>query len=219
MSSRIGRGRRAWLAGRLRAGRLRAGRGPAGRFRAVHGLAAALSLGIAAAGCSSMNVYSDFDPSNDFRSYRTWDWLPESDEQIADPRLQDAAVRGRIESALAEELLARGFRLSLENPDFFVAYHASLDSALEMQVVNEHYGYSYQGSYGSTWGPAVQGQTALPREFERGTLLVDVLDGRSRQLVWRGTVQAEVYPDLDEKKREERIREAARKVLGQFPPR
>ena len=186
----------------------------AGFFFAVSAFAWVLS------GCSSMNVYSDFDPAADFAKLKTWDWVKNPGNVGQDPRLQNALVRGNVESAISDELLRRDFRLAIsQEPDFLVAYHLALDQKLDMQIVNDYYGYAYQGTYGATWGPAVQDQAAIPREYEMGTLVVDVLDAASKQLVWRGTVEAEVYPDLDAKKREERIRDAAKQVLAQFPPR
>jgi hypothetical protein len=183
-------------------------------------LSSALLAGaLAAGGCSSMDVTSDFDPAADFRRYRTWDWMPDVGMPGSDSGVTDAMVRGQFQSAVADELLRRGFQLSLDDPDFRVAYHASLETKLRMTVVNEYYGYDYLGSYGSTWGPAKQGQAALPEDYEQGTLLLDIVDAETRRLVWRGTVQAQVYRDLDAKKREERIREAVKKALAQFPPR
>lgn len=174
---------------------------------------------LAAASCSSMNAFSDFDPSADFGSYKAWDWMPEPEKPNPDPRLNDAMVRGQFQSAIAEELLRRGYKNALTNPDFLVAYHLSLEAKLRMEVVNEYYGYDYHGNYGSTWGSARHGQAALPEDYEQGTLLLDVLDAKTRQLVWRGTVQAEVYPGLEPAKREERIREAVKKGFSSFPPR
>ena len=191
--------------------------------RRRHGAGLFMALAAAAwawSGCSSMNVYSDFDPAADFAKLQTWDWVRNPGNVGQDPRLQNALVRGNVESAISDELLRRGFRLAIsQEPTFLVAYHLALDDKLDLEIVNDYYGYAYQGNYGSTWGPAVQNQAAIPREYQQGTLVVDVLDAVSKQLVWRGTVEAEVYPNLDAKKREERIRDAARQVLAQFPPR
>lgn len=194
----------------------------------IHGSRRRLSAGFllmlagifALSGCSSMNVYSDFDPAADFAKLETWDWAKDAAHLGGDPRLENALVRGPIETAISDELLRRNFHLAIQSePDFLIAYHVALNQKLDMQIVNDSYGYAYQGTYGATWGPAAQDQAAVPQEYEQGTLVLDILDAGSKQLVWRGTVEAKVYPDLEPRKREERIRDAVQQLLSQFPPR
>jgi hypothetical protein len=49
-------------------------------------------------------------------------------------------------------------------------------------------------------------------------LIVDIVDMRSRQLVWRGTAEARVDESADPERRDARVREAVEKLFAEFPP-
>jgi hypothetical protein len=171
-------------------------------------------------GCSGLTIRSDFDPTADFSNYRTWDWMPGTAEaESSDPVRDNAILRGRIQTAIANILIDRGYKLNMDNPDFLVAYHVAFEEKIDLEVVNNYYGYPYAGSYAATWGPAIYGQEVQQRSWDQGTLLLDILDGKTRQLVWRGSAQAEVYPEQDPNKRQKNINNVASKVLEEFPPR
>jgi hypothetical protein len=87
-----------------------------------------------------------------------------------------------------------------------------------MQVVNNYYGYPYAGDYAAVWGPSIQGQEVKTTQYEQGTLMLDILDSTSKQLIWRGTAQAEIYPNQSPKDREKTINKAVGKILSDFPP-
>ena len=54
--------------------------------------------------------------------------------------------------------------------------------------------------------------------YDQGTLVLDIVDGRSNELVWRGTAQARIDPSNSPEERQRRINEAVRKILDRFPP-
>lgn len=179
-----------------------------------------IALLAALPGCSGLTIQSDFDPTADFSKYRTWDWMPGTEAVVSkDPVRDNAILRGRIQTAVANVLIDRGYKLDMDDPDFYVAYHVAFEDKMDLEVVNNYYGYPYAGSYAATWGPTIYGQQVQQRSWEQGTLLLDILDGKSRQLVWRGSAQAEVYPEQDPNQRQKNINNVAKKVLDQFPPR
>jgi hypothetical protein len=149
----------------------------------ARGLAFAV-LAAAGLGCAT-SVRVDFDPQADFASYRTWAWLPPSWEIAAsrsdvDPEL-DALLRGAIE----RELAARGYARAGElRPDFLVTYHLRLRRqlvrAIETPAMETLHSPHREGGYEvSKSEPRVQ-------PYELGMLVLDVAEGRERQLVWRG---------------------------------
>ena len=54
--------------------------------------------------------------------------------------------------------------------------------------------------------------------YEEGTLLLDVVDGRTNELVWRGAASTRINPDRTPQERTELIRTAVQKMLKDFPP-
>lgn len=68
-------------------------------------------------------------------------------------------------------------------------------------------------------GPFVRQTITTTREFNQGTLILDIADGRTGRHVWRGWAQAEIQASADPGERETRIRAAVRKILDEFPPK
>ena len=51
-----------------------------------------------------------------------------------------------------------------------------------------------------------------------GTLIIDVFDAAERELVWRGSGEGRVNQARSPEDRQERIDDAVRKILRDFPP-
>ena len=167
-------------------------------------------------GCSTLRVTTDHEPSalRTMASYGSYGWLPRPETE--DPELHNSLLATRVESAVDIELGAKGFRrIDAEKPDFRVGWHASVEGRVDVSTVNNYYGYGH-----SSWAASGSGASAdtFVRQIEEGTLILDVVDVQSGQLVWRGTAQADVSMDDSLEKREQRIREAVRKLLQDFPP-
>ena len=60
---------------------------------------------------------------------------------------------------------------------------------------------------------------AVVREYEEGTLLIDVLRPGSGELPWRGSAQARLREQPSLEAREKRVREGVEAILQQFPPK
>jgi hypothetical protein len=52
-----------------------------------------------------------------------------------------------------------------------------------------------------------------------GTLLIDVIDGASQKLVWRGTAAGDVDQGLTSEQRDERTKAIVQRILSHFPPK
>jgi hypothetical protein len=53
-------------------------------------------------------------------------------------------------------------------------------------------------------------------DYTEGTLLVDMYDTKTKQLIWRGTAVDEVKEKQD--KREKQMAKASEKLFKKFPP-
>ncbi len=183
-----------------------------------------LLLALLLAGCSSMEVQVDYDPNTKFAGLETYDWIPEPRERTGDPRIdRNTILEKRIKTAVERELDAKGLRKSSESPDFWLAYHVTLDKKQSVTTLNKHYNYS------PAWGWA-HGYERRPRgymgasetfilEYEQGTLLLDVVDPEGRDLLWRGSARDEVNFSAKPAEKEEQINEAVRQMLANFPPK
>ena len=167
-------------------------------------------------GCSSMNVYTDFDKTADYSGYKTWDWVPvepEEPNQPVDPRLQNPKGRERVKELIEEELIASGFEKTLDTPDFYVLVHAALGEELNMRNIENYYEYL---NY-AVFSPYVT--TRYTEVIDIGTLMIDFFDAESHAHVWRGTASTEYNYQAGPKENDPVIREAVKKTIQQFPPK
>ncbi len=168
---------------------------------------------LAVAGCSGLSVSTDHDPDADFARLKTYDWHPGSRPKEADAIA--TLTSARVERAVDDALKAKGYtRAPAGAADFHVAAQTAVGRRIEA-VPSASVGVGY-GGYGWRRGVAVGSSDV--RVYDEGTLVLDVIDPRTKSLIWRGTAKAVVDPDRSPEEREARIREAVEELLGRFPP-
>jgi len=129
----------------------------------------------------------------------------------------------RIRMAVGAQLLSKGYRrLYDEKPDFYVTYHIGLKD-MAPTVSTQYYSngmagrpFSYSADTRST-GSEKPTINEAPT-YLTGSLLIDIIDAASNQLVWRGIAAAEVDTALTSAERDERTRTIVHKMLSHFPP-
>jgi hypothetical protein len=179
------------------------------RMKATVCFAALLSVALLAA-CSTLRVQSDWDHSADFSAYHTYAWY-DGESLPGDALAKNPLLRKRVQEAVDEVLLARGGKLvPKEQADIFVVVHAGTTE--RMQVTD----WGRYGWYDPWWGP--YGGSVDVSYYEEGTLVIDFVDSKKKELVWRGlgTKVIQQYSDPDE--RMEAIRHVVEKILAQYPP-
>ncbi len=90
------------------------------------------------AGCSSVDVTTDYDRQADFSQFASYDWLPAPD-QIRARGGGNPLMRTRIERAVNEHLSAKGMNEDTLSPDLLVAIHTGMKDRLDVDT----WGYSY----------------------------------------------------------------------------
>jgi hypothetical protein len=84
----------------------------------------------------------------------------------------------------------------------------------ELQI--NHVAYSPYAPWGyGYWGGFNYGYTEV-RSYKKGTLVLDIVDARTHQLVWVGTLEREVQSVNPSGKK---VRKAVSKLLKNFPPK
>jgi hypothetical protein len=175
---------------------------------------AMLILGLSLAGCSAFTINTDYDPGASFLELRTYDWAPAETEAPKDPRVENDLLEARVHDAVDAELSARGYSQVAEGEaaDFWVTYHAGVEAKIDVTTIQQAYpyyrGYSRWGGYSETY----------VRNYDEGTLILDVIDPETDRLIWRGSAQAQVNDRSTPEKREKRVRDAAAAILDRFPP-
>jgi len=163
---------------------------------------------LALSSCGSSAVFMDYQIAGLWSNYRTYDWMPDPRPEDIGPMATNPVNRTSIEDAVDWALKNRGFRKDSENPDLLVAYYAGKKNAIDPSV----WGYTYapDGSYKDEQGP--------PMTFDGGTIVIDLVDAETKELMWRGWSPGVVEsPNND--KMENSIREVVKRVMEQYPPR
>ena len=158
--------------------------------------------------CSSVRVASDYDDRTDFSVYKTYGFFEPGIEKVDISDLD----RNRILRALEDEFAKKGFTKS-ENPDLLVNFFTKARQEVD---VNQFYaGWGYVWGWG--WNPWMWGgnYTTVSTSTE-GTLYIDLIDAKKKELVWQGIGTGVLT--MDREKKEERIREFVTNILAQFPP-
>ncbi|MFQ5995671.1 MAG: DUF4136 domain-containing protein [Acidiferrobacterales bacterium] len=171
------------------------------------------------AGCSSMQVTSDYDPAADFADLTTYDWMPGPQKATGDPRLDNPLLEGRIKTAVDKQLAAQGFVKRSSAADFYIGYHLALEKRLAVSTMNSYYGYRAGWGWNYGAGTGVLGPESYTYEYEQGSLILDIVKPDTRKLIWRGSAQAEVNETASSDKKQKQIDEAVRKMLAHFPPK
>lgn len=141
-------------------------------------LAVALLAGCAA---PAPTIRSSEDPGANFALYNTWGFVPELDSQEFG---YESLLVQYLKEAVGQEMEARGYRRS-DDPDLLVNFYINtkekIRSTSTPTMGGGYYGYR-RGAYGG-WG----GYETTVTQYTEGTLSVDVVDAKRRQLVWEGT--------------------------------
>jgi hypothetical protein len=169
-------------------------------------------------GCSSLDVTTDFDPEQDFSTYKTYTWykgeMPADDALSANPLIQK-----RVMNSVNKELQAKGFELTDGDPDFVVIIHAGTKE--RMQVTNTGYGYGGYGwgRYGYGWGGYGAPMDTQVSYYDEATLVVDIADFTKKELVWRGTGTGVLSKKERSQEESQQIAdEVIMKIMKDFPP-
>jgi hypothetical protein len=168
-------------------------------------LAAALVFALTGAVAFAQDVTFDFDRTADFSRYRTYAW-------VRGTEVPDQFNHARIVAALGDQLASRRMvRVdAAARPDVFVAYHAVLGTEVEVSGFSNGWG-------GYRFGPGVS-RTVRAQEILVGTLVVDIVDARTRTIVWRGIAEKEIDVKAKPEKRERNIHRAAVRLFAHYPP-
>ena len=156
-------------------------------------------LALLLVGCATITVISDHDPKINFGAYKTFDFLPRQGSGFWNPLMV-----GRVQDAIESELITKGFQRTSSDPDFQVVFHASSKENINIT----DWGYGYQSGY---W----RSRDIDVHTYTEGTLIVDLIDAKMKELAWRGTGTGVVG---DPEKMKEKVGEAVQKILADFPP-
>ena len=168
------------------------------------------SVFVLSVSCSSIRVFSDHDKTIDFSEYTTYAFFKPGIEEV---EISDLDKR-RILKAIESQMETKGLTIS-STPDLLINIAVK---ATDRVIVNNNLGWGGWGwGWGWGWNPWLWGgnNTNITTQT-RGELFIDLIDAKTKLLVWQGKGYGGINEYSD--KRDERIQTFVTEILSNYPP-
>ena len=155
---------------------------------------------------SAQQVKTDYDRSANFALYKTYSW---EHVETRDPLNVD-----RIKHAVNAVLAAIGWTMVDSGADVAVV---AMEITRDQQTLNTFYdglggGWGWRRFGGGGFGEA----TTTTDTYKVGTVVVDLFDTKTKQLIWRGAASDTLSDNSD--KNIKNLNESVDKMFKHFPP-
>ena len=152
----------------------------------------------------AQDVKTNSMPGTDFSKYHTYKWVP-----IEGASHPDQIVDAQIKQAVDAQLTAKGLtKASGDSADLFVGYQIAVDQEKQWNA------YGMGG--GLRWGGMAN---ATSSTISVGTLVLDMYDPGTKQLIWTGTATKTLDPSSKQDKNQKNLDKAMEKLLKDYPPK
>jgi len=150
------------------------------------------------------DVHHNAMPGVDFSKYHTYKWV--NIEGGTHPnQIVDAEIKQSIDSQLTSKGLTKS---DSDKADLYVGYQIAVDQEKQWNA------------YGMGGGVRFGGMgTASSSTINVGTLVLDMYDPTSKQLVWTGQATKTIDPSSNQEKNQKSLNKAMQKLLKDYPPK
>lgn len=184
-------------------------------------VATLVPLAIVLAGCAlRYDVKTDFDPAVDHAAYRSFALAPRDRGDTPD-QFDNSLTLKRIEAMVVRHLEARGIaRAEPGAADLTVRFWLTAEKKTDISTVPSAPFYGPWGAPGpypydyGRWGPMYN--DVIVRNYVEGTLVLDLVDAKRGELVWRTYVVGTVSRDREEAFAA--LDEALARAFAGYPP-
>ena len=155
---------------------------------------------------SAQQVKTDFDRGTNFGQYKTYSW-----EQV---KTKDALDVDRIKTAVNAALAPKGWTQVDSGGDVSIM---AVEITRNQQTLNTFYdgfggGWGWRRFGGGGFGEA----TTTTETYKVGTVVVDLFDTKTKQLIWRGSASDTLSNNSD--KNIKNLDKSVEKMFKNFPP-
>ena len=172
-------------------------------------------VALTASPLAAANVSTDYDHNANFRAYHTFSFYK---VQTSDPLYEQ-----RVKDEVTADLTKAGYQMVASGGDVAITAIGGVKTKQEYNTFYDGlggggYGWRGWGGWGGGWGGGLGGTTQTTvQEVPVGTLMIDMYDSSTHQLVWRGRVTDEVATNGD--KEFKRVNKDIDKMFNGFPPK
>src|SRR5271166_3193159 len=154
----------------------------------------------------AQHVQTDFDHQANFSQYKTYSW-----QEI---KPADSLWDARIKSAVDAQMAAKGWTQVDMGGDVAIVAIKTTQTQRTLQTFYDGFG----GGWGwRRFGGGGFGESeTTEQDYKDGTLVVDLYDAKTKQLIWRG--RAEDTLSSKAEKNEKNLEKGVSKMFKKFPP-
>jgi hypothetical protein len=164
----------------------------------------ALLFLVALGSALAQQVKTDFDHQANFSQYKTYSWQTVKD--------RDPLWDSRIKSAVDAQLAAKGWTKVESGGDVAIVAIATSHTERTLQTFYDGMGGGWRWRGFGGMGEA----TTTEQDYKEGTLVVDMYDAKTKQLIWRGSSEDTVSNNAQ--KNEKNLDKGVAKMFKKFPP-
>ena len=165
-----------------------------------------MALILALLACSvtlAQDVTTNAMPGTDFTKYHTYKWVTIQGASYPN-QILDTQIKNSIDSQLAAKGLTK---TDTDKADLYIGYQASIDQEKQWNA--------YGTGGGLRWGGGMANATSSTISI--GTLVLDMYDPTTKQLVWTGRATKTLDPKANQEKKQKNLDKAMAKLLKNFP--
>jgi hypothetical protein len=145
------------------------------------------------------------DPRVNFGAYKTYSWL--------NLHAHSAPWGARIKSAINATLASKGWNQIDSGGDVSIVV---LEMTKEHGTLTSYYDQDFYGGWGWRWGsgfpdPPTDGEGV----YEEGTLVVDLFDSRTKNVIWRGSLRSTLSGKLMDD--DNKLKRGVNRLFTHFP--
>lgn len=167
-------------------------------------VAAALLLAVMTVSAAAQEIKTNAMPGVDFSTFHTYKWVRVPDAKYPN-QIVDAEIMAAVDKQLAEKGLTK---TTGEDADLYITYQVSVEQQAQWNA------YGTGGGY--RWGGGMV--TAQQTTINVGTLVLDMYNPHTKQLVWSGRATKTIDPGNSQEKVQKNLDKAMAKLLKNFPP-
>jgi len=163
-------------------------------------LVAALLL-VTAGTLAAQDVRYNFMPGTDFSKYRTYKWV---NTRGAHPdQIMDAEIKQSVDSQLASKGMTK---TDSDKADLYIGYQTAVNQETQWDA----FGSRAFGMGTGSWTSST---------ISVGTLVLDMYDPGTKQLVWTGRATKTIDPGSNHEKNMKNLDKAMAKLMKNYPPK
>jgi len=157
--------------------------------------------------CSSVKVATDYDDAVDFNQYQSFAFYKPGIDKAEISDLDKKRILRAIETELTKQGLSKS-----SNPDILVSIFT--ETYTNIDVYRNTYGFGYNWGWTTYHWARAEGKSV--NTSIEGTLFIDLIDAKKKELVWQGMGTGVLSQDREAKI--ERINEIVMKIMEKYPP-